>query len=309
MNLISSLLNSGRDDRRLDYRALASLSDVSRREALDALSQLSLRLSQSAITLNQPSSHRTCHRCRETPCGHQCNVCSSSRPKVVPKKGRIEDRKMNSGAAREVRKQSSSAQIRRVHLSSASEPQLAMVKPRPKGRRTASSSSNQLPQAKTTETRPERSHKRHDSAQAHIESWSSANHEKKLPVPPTSKTMDVSPISTTPLNYLIPDSSSPPIIHAPPQPLNSVAQHDVPVQRRRLEKATPSTHTFLSASTKLGEIPMHRWNKPFDYAEMERMNAEYYAGVAQAKPVTSKPKRGLFGRMFGKKEKINSGIA
>ena len=33
-------------------------------------------------------------------------------------------------------------------------------------------------------------------------------------------------------------------------------------------------HTFVSGSTKLGEIPMHRWNVPWDAEDMARRNAE-----------------------------------
>ncbi|KAL1623985.1 hypothetical protein SLS56_008037 [Neofusicoccum ribis] len=37
---------------------------------------------------------------------------------------------------------------------------------------------------------------------------------------------------------------------------------------------TPSTYSFASDSTKLGEIPPRKWTVPFDYAAMERANAE-----------------------------------
>ncbi|KAB2580966.1 hypothetical protein DBV05_g404 [Lasiodiplodia theobromae] len=37
---------------------------------------------------------------------------------------------------------------------------------------------------------------------------------------------------------------------------------------------TPSTYSFSSDSTKLGEIPMRKWTVPWDYAAMERANAE-----------------------------------
>lgn len=51
------------------------------------------------------------------------------------------------------------------------------------------------------------------------------------------------------------------------QPLSAVA----PI-KRRLDKVTPSSYTFASDSTKLGEIPEGRWAKPWDYEQAEMLN-------------------------------------
>lgn len=67
--------------------------------------------------------------------------------------------------------------------------------------------------------------------------------------------------------------------------------------RRRLDKVTPSSYTFASDSTKLGEIPQRHWTKPWDYEEAERMNAEAAMnGHAVAAVIEEKPekKRGMF---------------
>ena len=79
-----------------------------------------------------------------------------------------------------------------------------------------------------------------------------------------------------------PRRSSPPIEVKPPVP--SKPAHLSPETifpspatlafRRRLDKATPSSYTFASDSTKMGEIPQRNWYKPFDYEEAERLNAE-----------------------------------
>ena len=53
-------------------------------------------------------------------------------------------------------------------------------------------------------------------------------------------------------------------------------------------------YTFASDSTKLGEIPMDKWNVPFDFAAMERANRE-----AALKPVPGVPV-GLQGDTEGK---------
>ena len=55
--------------------------------------------------------------------------------------------------------------------------------------------------------------------------------------------------------------------------------------RRRIDKVTPSSYTFASDSTKLGEIPQRNWTTPWDYEEAERLNVE---AAAVSVPVVSK---------------------
>jgi hypothetical protein len=69
------------------------------------------------------------------------------------------------------------------------------------------------------------------------------------------------------------------------------------VPKRRADKLTPSTYTFASDSTKLGEIPERNWAQPWNYAEAERLNTEA-ATTGYTLPGTeaaAKPKRGIFG--------------
>jgi hypothetical protein len=66
--------------------------------------------------------------------------------------------------------------------------------------------------------------------------------------------------------------------------------------------------TFSSGSTKLGEIPQHKWVQPIDYAEMARLNASAaMAGVPvgqQAEAVAvGQGRRGFWVGLFGKKKK------
>lgn len=70
--------------------------------------------------------------------------------------------------------------------------------------------------------------------------------------------------------------------------------------RRRLDKVTPSSYTFASDSTKLGEIPQRNWTTPWDWEEAERLNQE---AVAVGYPVAGEEakvgkgdakKKGLF---------------
>jgi hypothetical protein len=61
--------------------------------------------------------------------------------------------------------------------------------------------------------------------------------------------------------------------------------------RRRIDKVTPSTYTFASDSTKLGEIPQRNWTTPWNYEQAERLNALPLPPVIENKP---KAKKGLF---------------
>ena len=72
---------------------------------------------------------------------------------------------------------------------------------------------------------------------------------------------------------------------------------------RRAAKMTPSLYTFASDSTKLGEIPMDRWNVPFDWGAAERGNREAALGLAPRVEVPQAPeKRGLFKGLFARKK-------
>lgn len=73
--------------------------------------------------------------------------------------------------------------------------------------------------------------------------------------------------------------------------------------KRRIDKATPSSYTFASDSTKLGEIPQRNWTRPWDYEEAARLNdkaavAGPVVPVVEAK--TSK-KKSLFMKIMRRK--------
>lgn len=84
---------------------------------------------------------------------------------------------------------------------------------------------------------------------------------------------------------------------APPQQKTSSAPSPVSAPiKRRMDKATPSSYTFASDSTKLGEIPQRNWTTPWDYDEAERLNAEAATTGYPGSPVVveDKKKKGLF---------------
>ena len=85
--------------------------------------------------------------------------------------------------------------------------------------------------------------------------------------------------------------------HTPHRREKTPASSSQVVPKRRADKLTPSTYTFASDSTKLGEIPERNWAQPWNYAEAERLNTEA-ATTGYTLPGTeaaAKPKRGIFG--------------
>ncbi|EOA89684.1 hypothetical protein ACJQWK_02599 [Exserohilum turcicum] len=98
---------------------------------------------------------------------------------------------------------------------------------------------------------------------------------------PTPKLPTFSPTprrAPTPIPTPAPSPSSKPAVPSKPEYLSPPPLLDhAPATihfRRRMEKATPSSYTFASDSTKMGEIPQRKWTSPFDFEKAERLNAE-----------------------------------
>jgi hypothetical protein len=316
VNIITSFLCCKGGDTQLDYKSLTSLSDISRLEAVEALGQLSKRLSQSSPTPLLPSG--SCSRCG---CGRHRGACKKTGKPALTKANSVEalggrDNKHNEKEKQKSTKSrsrqppaahtvDSDCKVRMVHLSSASEPQLAIVRSRPRNRRTTSSSSSSSQSGNcTARTPPPAYSSPHPSPPLSPPSSHMAHPfpQQAYPVVPPQTPRPQNQFLPSQQQFLYPTPSPSP---SPPQPMPSPA-YSAPILRRRADKATPSTFTFASDSTKLGEIPMNKWNIPFNYAEMQRLNEEYYAGSSNVTfDQEYKPKRpGLFGRMFGKKKAV-----
>jgi hypothetical protein len=154
--------------------------------------------------------------------------------------------------------------VRRVQLSNSSEATLAIVRPRT--RRTTSSSSSSRSESRST--------------------------------PPPAYSGPASPRSPLPsaTTFALPSAttSAPPIPEKIPlTPVERACTR--PEERRRQDKYTPSVYTFASDSTKLGEIPMQRWNVPYDYEAMARRNQEVPLRPWTSEDPPQKSKRGFFG--------------
>lgn len=95
-----------------------------------------------------------------------------------------------------------------------------------------------------------------------------------------------------------PSSKKAPPVPAKPSSLSTPAKTlSPPVSapiKRRLDKVTPSSYTFASDSTKLGEIPESRWAQPWDYERAEMLNnlAAAAAKVRVSTPVSEDKGKG-----------------
>jgi hypothetical protein len=243
----------------VDYQYLTSVSDISRQEALEALSSLSYRMSQSAYSLHQQRQEERHKRQRSKDARARRKIPSSKSVSDVTDNSRLTK-------ASGDRKQ---PEVRKVHLKSASTPQLAMV--RPKARRSSSSKSD-------------------------VSSTTLASPPLPSPPTPTGRNRRTSPQIRTP----------PPIpeISLPELP-GSLA---TPIMRRRQDKLTPSMHTFATASTRLGEIPELKWSIPYDHDAMTRLNKEHGGRPWPPPAEPMKPKRGFLS-LFKKSEMKTAEVA
>ena len=232
----------------IDYRYLTSVSDISRQEALETLSQLSFRVSQSELRLRQELENEKQQKRQKSSDARARQKLPS--PKSASEVGSVKSSKKGQLV------------VRKVHLKSASSPQLAMVRPKP--RRSGSSKSDV-----------------------------SVNVKEVTPSPP---------LPSSPVKHVRKDSGvsiSPPLPTLVELPAGPVPAPQT--QRRRQDKITPSMHTFASASTRLGEIPELKWSLPYDYEAMTRLNKEHGGRPWPPPPEPTKPRRGFLS-LFKKSE-------
>lgn len=266
--IVNALLQK---DTKIDYKYLTSLSDVSRQEALDTLSQLSFRMSQSVYELQQQNDDKKHHKRQKSTDSKTKHKLTSSRS--VSDMSGVKGRKKSEPI------------IRRVRLENASSPQLAMVRPKP--RRSGSTKSDVTTSVKEAPASPPAmptSPKKHSRKHSDV--------SKSPPLSPVKHSRKDSAVSmNTPLSPLGPiyelDTDHPLLISTPSPP---------PVlQRRRQDKLTPSMHTMASASTRLGEIPELKWALPYDHEQMARLNNEHGGRPWPPPQEATKPRRGFLG--------------
>jgi hypothetical protein len=145
--IIASFLNheqkGGKSPLNIDFKSLTNLSDASRREALQSMTQLYQRISQSQLQLQQigPPSCASCGSKKHTDCLVRTSTSSSRSSK--DKKGHTRTRPRAAGPT-----------ITRMPVRSSNEPRLVQVRPKPSSKsssskKSSSSSSKSPPPSKS----------------------------------------------------------------------------------------------------------------------------------------------------------------
>ncbi|KAJ4365668.1 hypothetical protein N0V83_008288 [Neocucurbitaria cava] len=336
VGIIATFLNHdhsrGKGHLDLDYKSLTNLSDASRKEALQSMTQLYQRLSSHSQLQLYNIGVSPCARC-----GSANHADCSGRSTSPTEK---EQRKRHTSSSRQ---RSNGAVVTKMPIKSSNQPQLVVMRPK-NARKGSSSSSNS---SSSTTKSPSSSNNSSGYSTPSLPSplpkyvpveplefqalggvihgtmggyWPPAESAPSTPKPrkdsfhdPTWRQQYVyTPIITTTPDQLLdhlhhpipklpsftptpPRRQSPPRSQqqsqslpqhpkrsppAPPSPLrvpsspSSYSPSSPPLLKRRIDKATPSSYTFASDSTKLGEIPQRNWTQPWDYEQAERLNAE-----------------------------------
>lgn len=331
VGIIATFLNHdhsrGKGHLDLDYKSLTSLSDASRKEALQSMTQLYQRLSSHSQLQLYNIGVSPCARC-----GSAKHADCSSRSTSPTEK---EQRRRHTSSSRQ---RSNGAVVTKMPIKSSNQPQLVVMRPK-NARKGSSSSSNSS--SSTTKSPPGSSNNSSGYSTPSLPSplpkyvpveplefqalggvihgtlggWPPAESQpprKDSFHDPTWRQQYVyTPIvTTTPYQLLdhlhhpipkLPTSFTPtpprrqsprsqqqsslpqhpkrsppaPPLRVPSSPSSSsYSPSSPPLLKRRLDKATPSSYTFASDSTKLGEIPQRNWTQPWDYDQAERLNAE-----------------------------------
>lgn len=303
VGIIASFLNhdSKSNHLNLDYKSLTNLSDASRAEAIQSLNQLCQRLSQSQLQIYRIGA---CPRCGSSK--HQNCSGGVASEKSGPAKEHQAKKTHSSSRTR-----SRGPTIARIPIKSSSNTQLAVVRPRNTRKSSTSSSSSSrsnstaanspyasplgspLPQYSPMDPFPPQKPAKKASPPPGRRRGNSIDGPRPTtwPYAQASNTVPPIPPKLPPIPPKIPIARKSP----PPREKHTPSPGTGPVVKRRMDKATPSTFTFASDSTKLGEIPQRNWTTPWDYEEAERLNAEAVVN-GYPTPVVERPKakKGLF---------------
>jgi hypothetical protein len=274
VRIISSFLSRGKHEIGGECKSLTALSNSSRIETLEALGQLYSRLSTLDLhacggCTSRNQAHATQHEYRKP------RASASPTGRRPARRSKTDDKNV------------SIATVTRLAVEGSSNTQLAIVRPR--NRRTTSSCSgssvNTTKSFSSTTTAvptPPMS-----PAAPPCCCHGPVDLHGHVPRVPLERRIDGGQVSTLrPTGYVerpqtwpnrVDSQARPAMYPAPPgallvkPPPVEVQKKETRPRRRQIE--TPSTYSFASDSTKLGEIPMHKWTKPFDYDEMERLNS------------------------------------
>ncbi|KAF2278517.1 uncharacterized protein EI97DRAFT_465798 [Westerdykella ornata] len=288
VNIIATFLNHDRksDHLNLDYKSLTRLSNASRAEAIDSLNQLYQRLSQSQLQLSHQG--RRCSHCGTVTISKHQDCCRRSGHDRL---GARSDKKSRTSSPT----RSNGPTVARVPIKSSSQTQLVIIRPRNPRKNSAGSTTSHASASSAVKPSALPHSNRKDPSRppnTAIPTPRAVGRRRSSSADGSRPTTRPQPKHDTTLRLQVPAANP------PPKPAPSIQKEAMPssTMKRRAEKVTPSTFTFASDSTILGEIPERNWIQPFDYAEAERLNAE---ALANWVPATGgervKPKKGLFG--------------
>ncbi len=272
VNIIAAFLSSDPANVQLDLRSLTKLSDTSRKEALDALGQLYSRLSKSTTELQQPVTKYV----KPRPHDHRRHSSTSLPSKSKSKAKENGTMPITGGVLPSL--------VKSVAYTSMPVPSQRTRGSWVRPRRPSASSSVTIVSA--------------DARSSSVPSRTVAiapTPTRKTPISPPISPRISPPILPLILPSISP-SRSPPIKSAgpsdQPRPVQFTTKKAPPVPTKpaalqspspmRLLKASPSVYSFASDSTKLGEIPQHKWATPAYFQALEARNPAITAAPADA---------------------------
>ncbi|KAI9838555.1 MAG: hypothetical protein M1819_004864 [Sarea resinae] len=290
VNIISSFLCKGHDTTRLDYASLIDLSEGSRAEAINSLSQLYQRLSQSSVIPRAPKCGNG-----DCGCGLYGNSNASSALMAGAKRRQSEDAKLRAGnkvaaASKKRPKGSRQKQAGWVRQKGSSTSSVGLVKSRSNTPRTASRVNSQP--ALNSPHPPDSQQVSPPRRVAPKSQHSSSNKIQGDPKPlrpKQNKTVSQAPKPTASLS-----SSRSPGLSTPAAAVDTPPPAPAYLPHARIAKPRPATVlSFASASTKLGEIPERRWAIP------PATQIDWKQPVVATEPVEAWPEARSKARLFG----------
>jgi len=294
VSIISSFLNRDKKDVQLDYQSLTSLSERSRIDTCRTLRHLFRRMSQAhaprpmlALQGSEQSAQPTAERKKKRrPSTKRTKMQGPMLARVV-----IQDSSKRSQIAlvktKERRKKSTSSNApSKMQSEAPSDVSMPLSSPPP----------YDVSESKHAPTRPEvhRSQTAPDMVKPRCKQ-STAN-VRSPPVSAKPEALQATK-STPRLHNGVEHRFEP----SPPVPTRPLLEDGEP--RRR--KLTPTYYSIASDSTKLGEIPLHKWPVPFDFDQMSIINKEAERNgwpLNQLDDGEAKKKRFGIMRLFRKKE-------
>lgn len=275
VTVINAFLSRNKHDTKLDCQSLTSLSERSRVDTCHALRQLYRRMVQKSTSIPR-AIHSTAGERKQLD-AHSKSVVSTDRrsrkPAASPKRTRVRG-----------------PTLARVVIADSNKPgEVAMVRPGERKKKRSSSGTSSKAQSCSSLALPAplptpppaytaiapAARPQHHRASTHPEQY--------LPQRKSSS-MNVSTMhgrtrpdalratrSTPRLDRITQEYPDPVPAISAAVPLPSAKSME---PRRRLQKQTPTLYSIASDSTKLGEIPLHKWTEPVDFDAMSLVNKE-----------------------------------